>query len=51
MVAGVLLGNGWLPRFVRERKAAPRALDGGGERPTGTQTAGATGASQETKRS
>ncbi|MFE6933460.1 EamA family transporter [Streptomyces sp. NPDC057699] len=51
VVAGVLLGNGWLPRFVRERKAAPRALDGGGERPTGTQTAGATGASQETKRS
>ncbi|MFE4695077.1 EamA family transporter [Streptomyces sp. NPDC056749] len=51
VVAGVLLGTGWLPRFLRERTAAPRVPEGGGERPTGTQTAGATGASQETKRS
>lgn len=52
VVAGVLLGTGWLPRFARERAAAPRLPEeGGGGRPTGTQTAGATGASQETKRS
>ncbi|WP_327112187.1 EamA family transporter [Streptomyces sp. NBC_01341] len=53
VVAGVLLGTGWLPRFLRARDdtaAAPRLPEGGG-RPPGGQPAGATGASQETKRS
>ncbi|MFJ9055061.1 EamA family transporter [Streptomyces sp. NPDC102409] len=54
VVAGVLLGTGWLPRFLRERTraaAAPRVPGGGGERPPDGQPAGTTGTSQETKRS
>ncbi|MFE7751341.1 EamA family transporter [Streptomyces sp. NPDC057428] len=54
VVAGVLLGTGWLPRFLRDRNsttAAPRQPEGRGGRPPGGQPAGATGASQETRRS
>ncbi|MFD4690925.1 EamA family transporter [Streptomyces sp. NPDC058463] len=54
VVAGVLLGTGWLPRFLRERTgaaAAPRDPEGGGGQPPDGQPAGAAGASQETHRS
>ncbi|MEV2243478.1 EamA family transporter [Streptomyces sp. NPDC049970] len=54
VVAGVLLGTGWLPRFLRERggtAAVTHVPEGSGGRPPSGQPAGATGASQETKRS
>ncbi|MEV0009952.1 EamA family transporter [Streptomyces sp. NPDC051840] len=54
VVAGVLLGTGWLPAFLRrgtDTAAAPRTPEGSGGLPPGGQAAGSTGASQGTQRS